>query len=182
MNDKDSKLIYEAYVTENIEMTDRETKALQGAGMMPEVEVFRHSPDYVEDIQNYHDGPVHDSWYDHGATDELESDEVGVLALIGSEGAQVLFIDLNDFKLNTSPFHNHRVVEGVFGGLKGSMSEPAQEMSMQEIEQVKKHMMDDPKTIEQLSDLRRELENQKYEDEQDALASRHDDQRYYDEY
>ena len=178
MNDKDSKLIYEAYVTENIEMTDRETKALQGAGMMPEVVVMRHSSEYVEDIENYHSGPVHDSWYDHGATDELDSDEVGVLALISSEGARVLFIDLNDFKLNTSPFHDTRVVEGVFSGLKGSMSEPAQEMSMQEIEQVKKHMMDDPKTINQLNDLRRQLEDERYEDEQDAMIDRYGDDEY----
>lgn len=176
MNDKDTKLIFEAYLNESMPLTDREAKALQGAGMMPEVEVFRHSPDYVEDIENYHNGPIHDSWYDHGATDELDSDEVGVLALIGQDGARVLFIDLNDFNLNTSQFHDTRVVEGVFGGLKGSMSEPAQEMSMQEIEQVKKHMMDDPKTINQLNDLRRELEDRRYEDEQEAMIDRYGDE------
>lgn len=178
MNDKDTKLIYEAYVTENIAMTSRETKALQGAGMMPEIVVMRHSPEYIEDIQNYHNGPVDDSWYDHGATDELDSDEVGVLALIGRENARVLFIDLNSFKLNTSSFHDTRVIEGVFGGLKGSMSEPAQEMSMQEIEQVKKHMMDDTKTVGELNDLRRELEGQNYADEQDAMIDRYDDDEY----
>ena len=124
MTNKDSKLIFEAYIEENL--TKFEKDRLTAAGIMPEVAAMEYLS-YEDDLANITGVTPHNSWYDHGGYDELgdpddnlEDEHIAVVMVIGSGAAVVLFVDLADIQYD----------EGVYHGLHGpAFDQPASEMS-----------------------------------------------------
>lgn len=153
MTNKDSKLIFEAYIEENL--TKFEKDRLTAAGIMPEVAAMEYLS-YEDDLANITGVTPHNSWYDHGGYDELgdpddnlEDEHIAVVMVIGSGAAVVLFVDLADIQYD----------EGVYHGLHGpAFDQPASEMSSSDIEAVKRHMLDDADTMKRLKDMARDAD------------------------
>ena len=136
MRDKDTQLIFEAYLTENT--------------LEPDVMPFYG---YEEDLINYASGTPNDSWFEHGGFDDpddsIDEEHIGVVMLDNSTQGpyRVVFVDLT-----SGP-------DSIYHGLTGPLyTEPAKEMDMNELEAARAEVTGSPHTMKRLGDLRSELE------------------------
>lgn len=144
MKDKDSQLIFEAYLGED--MTSSEKARLHGAGMMPKIDAMEYAG-YEADLENITGVGPHEDWYDHGGydslgdpDDNLEDEHVAVVMMTGEGVARALFVDLTDM--------------GVYHGLTGgSFAEQPTEMGTEELDRFKRDMVQDSKIMKSLKDM-----------------------------
>ena len=141
MNDKDSQLIFEAYLNE-------------ATGPIIVALPYYEYTDHL--IHHSTTGDPDDGWYEHDGDDpeeNIDGDNVGVVLVASSSGFTTVFLDLTNFK---GEYYDsaEMIPTGAYHGLKGTdlTVEPTQ-MTPVELDTAEQQLMGDAETVEKLTSI-----------------------------